>query len=402
MILTTTHDFLLKFEIDNVRSLQGMGYTVHYAANLNEPCYLSDERIFERIGVYAHHIEIARSPFLWKDNRKALRQVLWLIEKYRICFLHCHTPVGGLLGRLAGKYSRSELFVVYTAHGFHFYRGAPFLNQTVYYQVEKQMARLTDVLITVNAEDYSRALRFRLKKDGCVYWIPGVGFDPQKFRPLSPEEKARRRKQLEIGKQVFFLVSVGELNKNKNQRVVLEALSRMKQRNGGRLSVLYGICGDGYYRERVEKWIQELCLTDEVCLFGYCRNVPEILGCADAAVFPSKREGLGMAGIEALAMGIPVIASDNRGTREYMQQGENGFVFQSGNIEELMRSIIAVREQSVSERAAMSARCIRSAEPFKKEKANVKMQQIYEYADQIINTQREEKPYDNKRRYGCL
>ena len=125
LLLATTNDFLLKFEADNVSLLQAMGYTVHYAANMEEPDYISDRERIRAMGVLPHHIAIARSPYLVEGNRRALNQVLALIRRWGICAIHCHTPVGGLVGRLAGRLSPAKPVVVYTAHGFHFYRGAP-------------------------------------------------------------------------------------------------------------------------------------------------------------------------------------------------------------------------------------------------------------------------------------
>ena len=126
LILTTTHDFLGKFEMENVKLLQRMGYVVHYAARMEEPHYISDRERLERMGVQIHPIEIARSPYVLRDNQKALKQILKLIELYHFDILHCHTPVGGVLGRLAGKLSGDKnLTVIYTAHGFHFYKQAP-------------------------------------------------------------------------------------------------------------------------------------------------------------------------------------------------------------------------------------------------------------------------------------
>lgn len=382
LIVTATHDFLWKFERDNVKILQQMGYTVHYAANLNEPAYLSDEEKFRQMGVLAHHIDVARSPFLFSENRKALQQLLWLVQKYHIQVIHCHTPVGGLLGRLAGRYCGGvKPLVIYTAHGFHFYKGAPLWNRVVYYQVERWLAHYTDILIVINGEDYQNARRFPLKQGGRVYKIPGVGLNRHIFHPLPLPERERLRRRLEIGEGEFFLVSVGELNENKNQRVVLEALARMKRRYPEPFPIRYGICGDGFFRERIEQWVREMGLSREVMLFGYCRDVPQILGCADAAVFPSKREGLGMAGLESLAMGIPVIASDNRGTREYMEVGRNGFVCQNDDVEGFIRSIESVRGLSREERAEMSVQCIRSVQPFEQMYTNRMMRHIYAEAD---------------------
>ena len=246
LILTTTNEFLGKFERENVKILQSMGFAVHYASNMREPHYISDEARIQQMGVQTHHIDIARSPFMVQDNLKALRQLVWLIRTCHIQVIHCHTPVGGLLGRLAGLLFRSwKLMVMYTAHGFHFYKGAPLLNTLVYYRVEKWMARFTDVLIVINEEDYINARRFRLKKGGHVYKIPGTGLDRDVFKPVTKEKRNLCRERLGIREDEFFLVSIGELNENKNHRVVLEALTKLKQRNQNHFNIRYGICGDG-------------------------------------------------------------------------------------------------------------------------------------------------------------
>ena len=290
LFLTTTRDFLGKFEQGNVKILQNKGFEVHYAANMQEPHYPIDEEKLKALGVQIHPIAIARSPFLFTDNEKALRQILQLIRRYHIQAIHCHTPVGGLLGRLAGELCREQgVVVVYTAHGFHFYKGAPAVNQLVYYPVEKQLARYTDILIVINEEDYRCARKFRLKRGGHLYKIPGEGLDTARFRPLPESERKRLRNELGIAEEAFFLVSVGELNENKNHGIVLEALEKLRQQQKGGPPIHYGICGDGFLRARLETRIRELGLADMVTLYGYCTNVPEILGCADASVFPSRR-----------------------------------------------------------------------------------------------------------------
>ena len=140
----------------------------------------------------------------------------------------------------------------------------------------------------------------------------------EQFSPMEEKDCKERRKKLGIGEKDFFFVSVGELNENKNQEIVLKALLKMKRENKDLSHIKYGICGDGFYFNRIQKEIREWGLEKNVIMYGYCTEVWKILGCADASVFPSRREGLGMAGVESLAMGVPVIAADNRGTREYM------------------------------------------------------------------------------------
>lgn len=301
-----------------------MGYTVHYAANMREPAYLSEEAYLKGLGLVLHPLDIARSPFLLRDNRRALDQIGAILRRYAIRLLHCHTPVGGVLGRLAGRLAPEPgPVVLYTAHGFHFYKGAPFLNRTAYWEVERTLARLTDILIVINEEDYRSARKFRLKKNGAVYKIPGVragraGVPPADARSSGGTAADR----LGIREEDFFLVSVGELNGNKNHRVVLEALAMLREGGGDLSSIRYGICGDGVYRGRLERQIAQLGLRDTVTLYGYCRRVPDILGCADASVFPSIREGLGMAGLEALAMGSRCLPPTTGGRGNTWSTGE--------------------------------------------------------------------------------
>ncbi len=173
LILTTTNDFLGKFEQENVRILQQRGYVVHYATNVNEPHYFSDLERLSKMDVIVHPIEIARSPFMLQDNQRALRQILELMRKHPIQAIHCHTPVGGLLGRLAGRLCQERnIIVMYTAHGFHFYKEAPLINHLIYYRVEKMLAHYTDILIVINEEDYRSARKFRLKKTAACISSP--------------------------------------------------------------------------------------------------------------------------------------------------------------------------------------------------------------------------------------
>lgn len=403
LILTTTNDFLGKFERENIRILQQLGYVVHYATNINEPHYISDQDRLRKMGVLVHPIDIARSPFLFQDNQKALRQLLELIRQYHIQAIHCHTPVGGLLGRLAGRFFREwEPVIIYTAHGFHFYKGAPLVNRLVYYQVEKQLARYTDILLVINEEDYRNAQKFRLKKEGSLYRLPGVGLDLEVFKPVPRAERNVMRKRLGIGKREFFLLSIGELNENKNHRIILEALAKIKQMQEGKLSIRYGICGDGFFRQRLERWIVELGLQDRVTLYGHRQDIPQMIGCADATAFPSKREGLGMAGLESLAMGVPVLASDNRGTREYMKHGKNGYIYHYSDVDGFAEGIVKLIGLPVAERRKMSAFCVDSVRPFDKKYASALMRRIYTDVGQRIEEREYGKQNRDHYRYGHI
>lgn len=379
MILTCVSGFLDKFEKENVRILRSLGCKVHYASNMNEPHYLFDEKEFEELGVIPHHIDIERSPFMLNNNRKAFWQIVKIIKKHDIEMLHCHAPVGGMLGRLAGRYCRlknRDLRVIYTAHGFHFYKGAPLVNNTIYRLAEKIFAHYTDVLITINEEDYQSALNLHIRKGGKVYQLPSIGLDRERFRPLSDEQKTKERHRLGVENKLF-LVSVGELNENKNHYIMLQALKQMRERGMDISSIVYGICGDGFFHDRMKQWIVDMGLQDHVRMFGYCNDVRMIEGCADAAVFPSKREGLGMAALEALSMGIPLIASDNRGTREYMQHRKNGYVCDCEDAATFIEGIEYIRTLNFDEKKNMSEFCRNSVEKFDRKYTNEIMEHVY-------------------------
>lgn len=378
LIITHVSGFLMKFETENVKLLQEMGYTVHFASNRNEIGYpFEQEELFE-IGVIFHHIDIARSPYMFQMNKKALRQLITIINEEQIELIHCHTPVGGMLGRLAAVHPKTNTRpkVIYTAHGFHFYKGAPFINNTAYYCVEKALARFTDVLVVINEEDYRSASSMKLRKGGRVFKIPGVGVNTSVFKPVDQQTKIKLREKNGIPKDAFLIISVGELNQNKNHRIALLAMKKLKNRK----NVYYGICGDGFYYENIKKYVEKLNISDRVFVWGYKRNIVDYYAMADVTLFPSRREGLGMAGIESLAMGIPVLAADNRGTREYMLDNENGFVFAYDDADGFKSGIDKILNMPEETLEHMKMKCVESISRFQKEYVHIVMKEIYKFA----------------------
>lgn len=382
LFIATVGGFVTQFEQNNVSLLQQMGYEVHSAANFNEPVYSVKEQELKKKGIILHQVEIAKSPFLWRQNLRALKQICSIIEEEGITLIHCHTPVGGLLGRLAAILQKERgIKVIYTAHGFHFYKGAPWINWLFYYNVERLLARHTDILVTINEEDYARAQNFRLRKNGKVYKIPGEGLNLEAFRPVTEERRQQLRRKLGIDEDVFYILSVGELSGNKNHKEIIRLIPDMKKKLPEK-KLLYGICGDGYYRQELKKLVAEMGLEEEAKLYGYRENPAEYIACADCLVFPSIREGLGMAALEAMAMGIPVIASDNRGTREYMEDGSNGFVCNVRRPEEFVNAVEKICHMSREELYAMGREGRKTAEKFEISNTNVIMSEVYLAAEE--------------------
>lgn len=384
LIITNQSGFLWKFELENVRILQSMGYRVHYASNRSEEGYSYDPEELTKMGVVYHDIEIARSPYMLKMNHKAFRQLKDIIEREKIDFIHCHTPVGGVLGRLVAVNSKRKPKVIYTAHGFHFYKGAPLVNNLIYKSVEKMLAPLTDVLVLINKEDYDSAQKFKLRKNGKVYQIPGVGIDLHTFMPVGKQHKVEQKQLLGIDQDAFFILSVGELNKNKNHITIIRAIKKMKDDNSIDRKIVYGICGDGFFMEDTRRLVADMGLSEEVIFFGYQMDIKKYYAAADVTIFPSIREGFGMVAVESLAMGVPVIAADNRGTREYMIDGKNGIVCEAMSLDAYIRGIETFLYMDEQQYEEMSKFSVDSIQKFSNQYSNSIMREIYEYIDRGV------------------
>lgn len=374
LIITTISGFVPQFEMNDVKILQEKGYTVHYASDFENSVYNIDQKELEKKGLILHHIDIRKSPFQVKQNIMAFRQLVKIINEENISLVHCHNPMGGVVGRLSARCSRKHPYVIYTAHGFHFYHGAPLKNWVLFYTAERFLARYTNRLITINAEDYERAKYFRLGRNGRLESIPGVGVDLIKFRKRE-ELRMLKRRELGIPEDAFHIVSVGELNDNKNHEVMLEAVATLKD-----AEIYYSICGKGPGAEKLQNLIRRHHLEKRVRLLGYRNDVEEVLQSADCFAFPSKREGLGIAAIEAMACEVPVIASDNRGTREYMRQGVNGIVCHTGKAEEFGQAVMELKNSSKL-RKKMAANCRKTAEQFSIEATDKIMRHVYQEID---------------------
>lgn len=274
--------------------------------------------IFEKLGCIPFQIDFSRSP-LSPDNVKAYGQLKKVIENGNYDIVHCHTPNASVITRLVCRKLRKKagLKVFYTAHGFHFYKGAPMLNWLVFYPVEKLCSRFTDMQITINREDYELAKRkFHA---GEVHYIPGVGIDLSRFENIQVDRSAKRR-EIGVPEDAFLLLSVGELNENKNHQIIVKALAKLDDP-----SVHYAIAGVGDKRDDLLKLAGELGISEQVHLLGYRKDVPELNCSADAFCFPSHREGLGIAAIEAMACGLPLITSNVHGINDYSTEGVTGY-----------------------------------------------------------------------------
>lgn len=317
-----------------------------------------------------YDIPFERNPFK-AGNITAYKRLKKIIDTGHYDIIHCHTPVGAALTRLAAREARKKgTKVIYTAHGFHFYKGAPLLNWLIFYPVERWLAHDTDVLITINQEDYKRAQSF---KAGKVVYVPGVGVDLKKFH-ISPIDKAKKREELGIPKDDFVLLSVGELTPRKNHQVVLRALGILKQQ--GKLeNIQYIICGQGDKLAELRKLAQTLNIAENVHFLGYRRDISEICNASDVFMFMSLQEGLPVALMEAMACGLPAVCTDIRGNTELVEDGVTGLIV--ANTPEDTKRAIEILQDKAAFRDELSVHALNKIKQFDLSHVLPIMQNIY-------------------------
>lgn len=323
LFVATVESHLLNFHIPFMKLLQEKGYEVHVATRLG-----NRQQEFDEIGIIKHNVDFSRSPYSPKVF-KSLQQMEKLLEEIRFSLVHVHTPVAAFVTRLACQRTNTHP-VLYTAHGFHFYKGAPLKNWLLYYNMEKLAAHWTDGLITINEEDYKAAQKFKLRKNGKVFFVTGVGVDIANLEQrIASIDRSEKRKELRLSVDIAVIITVGELNANKNHIQALKALSKLTKTN-----FHYLIVGNGESEQKLKKAVDELMLQDKVSFLGFRRDVPELLTASDVFILTSRREGLPKAVLEAMAVGLPIIATDVRGNRDLVKSGENGYLVPVDDVEQ--------------------------------------------------------------------
>ena len=329
LYVTTISLTMNSFFKPHIQMLVDEGNQVDIACNYSE---LALDELYTTLGCKEYQIDFSRSPLSF-DNVKAYRQLDKVIGKGGYDIVHCHTPNASVITRLVCKKFRKQngLKVFYTAHGFHFYKGAPMLNWVLYYPIEKFCSRYTDKLITINQEDYTVAKnKFRARE---VCYVPGVGIDLSRFEGITVD-RVEKRKEIGVSEDAILLLSVGELNKNKNHQVIIQAMAKLKNP-----IIQYVIAGVGDKIDYLVEMSQELSLDKQVHFLGYRKDVPELNYVADIFCFPSLREGLGLSAIEAMACGLPLLTSNIHGINDYSVNGKSGFKYSPNDVNGFAKGI---------------------------------------------------------------
>lgn len=359
-VATVVKTHINVFHLPYLKLLKEIGYKTYVAAKNdfeNEPC------IIPYCDCY-FDIPFARNP-LDKNNLLAYKMLKKIINEENFDIIHCHTPVGGVLTRIAARKSRKKgTKVIYTAHGFHFYNGAPLKNWLLYYPAEKLCSYFTDVLITINKEDYALAHQ-KMRAEETVY-IPGVGIDLDKFKPIKINSE-NKRKELGIPNGVVWILAVGELISRKNHETLIRVVANMD-------NVYLTIAGRGELYDYLKKIIDELNISPKVKLLGFRSDVSELCSAADIFAFPSFQEGLPVALMEAMACGLPIACSRVRGNTDLIDEDMGGVMFDPKSAKDIANALSKLLKSDLSIMGKYNSEKIKD---FDLEKVKNEMKKIY-------------------------
>lgn len=336
LYVATYGDFFSSFQIDNMRLWQELGCEVHCAADFTD----RNKNIFtERIddlGVIKHQVDFVRTPLSFK-NISAYMQLKKIMVDEKITILDTHNPVASILARVAANTIGIKK-IMYTVHGFFFYKGAPLKKNLLFKPIEFAMARLTDVVVTTNLEDFEAAKLMKVRKK--VYYVPGVGVDVDNITRLEVE-RSEKRHEFGIPENSFVISSVGESIKRKNHETAIRAFAKVYTPD-----MYYIVVGDGELHTYLKNIVKKLGVESNVILPGYRKDANAILKISDLYVFPSFQEGLSVALMQAMAAGLPVVASNIRGNVDCIINGKGGITASPTDVDGIANAIITLKNDS--------------------------------------------------------
>lgn len=305
LYVTTVSRTVNAFLVPHIEMLLEEGYKVDIASCIDKEI---DNRLIRR-GVKIFDIPFSRNP-LNPANIKAFKELIKIQKEENYDIVHVHTPVASIYGRLL-KLKFKNLKTIYTAHGYHFFKGGSKLGWFIYYPIEKLMAKLTDVIININSEDY-KITKKRLKPKKS-YFVKGVGIDLTTYKSLSEVEKLRKREELGLSQEDYIVIMIAELNENKNQIQLIKAMELLKDDYPN----IKAICiGEGNRIEELKDEVEKRGLKGRVKFLGFRTDVNDLINISDMGVLLSYREGLPRNIMELMANGKKVLATNIRGCRD--------------------------------------------------------------------------------------
>lgn len=333
LFVATVRSHIGQFHMPFIRELKARGVEVHAAFKDNS----ADKPGLDLSAIdKTFEVPFERQP-LRPNNIKAYRELKKIIDGNGYDAVHCHTPMGAVITRLAAKSARKKgTKVIYTAHGFHFFKGASIKNWMLFYPVEKYLSKYTDCLITINSEDCELAHKKKFRA-GKIYKVHGVGVELDKFKAVDADEKARLRAEYGYDGDTFIMIYPADLSVRKNQPMLFDALQKIAEKNK---NVKLLLPGQPIRLEEYKRMISERGIADNVEFLGYRRDINNLVGLSDLSVASSFQEGLPINIIEAMAMGNAIVATDVRGNNDAVEDGVNGYLVPVGDSDLMAEKIL--------------------------------------------------------------
>ncbi|MGM0174601.1 glycosyltransferase [Enterococcus sp. DIV0800] len=369
-LIASVASMIKQFNMNNINILIDLGCSITIISNFSEPGSISiaEAKKFmcelNHRGIKTYDIGFKRSPFSF-GNLKSYNHVKRINSIENFDIIHCQSPVGGVIGRLVKKKNQK---VIYTAHGFHFYKKSPKKNWIIFFPIEKLLSYKTNVLLTINSEDFNLSeKKLNAKKN---IQIPGIGIDIKQFSNLEKAEK----KDFGFSNSDFLLVYGAELNNNKNQIILINMMEKISKIDN-KIKLL--LVGQGENHDKLMEIVKNKNLEDIVYLMGYRNDLNLIISVCDIAVASSIREGLGMFVLEAMYLGLPAVVSNNRGHRTIVQPQINGFLFDlNGGVEPIIEAVFELKNDKTLYKM-FSDNSKKISENFSDQCTNIIMRSVY-------------------------
>lgn len=366
LFVANIHKHFIAFHLPYIQWLKEQGYEVHVAANGKDVTVPYVDKQF--------NLCIERSPFRFA-NIKAYRALKKIIDAEQYTLIHCHTAMGAVIARLAAKESRDKGIakVLYTAHGFHFFRGAPLKYWVLFYPMEKYLSRYTDGIITINQEDFE-LVQHKHFSNKATYKINGIGLNTDRL--LQPGSMSKDVLRVEYGysQEKLILIYIAEYIHRKNHRFIVDAIPSLIKEIP-QLKVLF--VGRGLLMDQTKAYAKQLHVETYIDFMGFRSDVGKLIALSDVGISASRQEGLGLNLAEEMFGGLPVVATVDRGHKEMVEQGKNGYLFYQGNLNQFSAYIIKLANEDVL-REQMGTNAFESVQKFTLPKVKQEMVAIYQ------------------------
>lgn len=331
LIVTTIPETLSAFLLPFAHHLRSLGWRVDGMAcgiTANIECVKAFNCVWD--------VEWSRHPLEPQNLLMAPKIIREVVAWGQYDIVHVHTPVAAFVTRYALKDRRQKKpQVIYTAHGFHFYRGGKLLKNTAFLALEKLAGGWTNYLVTLNKEDEEAAQRYQLVPPDRIRYMPGIGVNLSEYSrdAISDADVHRVRQELGLNADMPMLLCVAEFIGRKRHADVLKALARL-----GRSHVCLAFAGTGPLLKQMQRLAFSLGVQHQVRFLGFRRDIPALMRTATATILVSSQEGLPRSVMESLGLQTPVIGTEIRGTQELLAGG-CGLLVKVGDVEGLTAAI---------------------------------------------------------------